>query len=195
MKRKILPTRILLTELPPEGREFYFDREGGELDAALKDLIGENPYQIEVFIQPMGNVFQLKGHIQTALDLLCSRCGIDIQHKVNQKVSEILVIQNKPLGRGDSTSRVNHTSDLGDQEQEATLLDSPQFDLGEFFHEIIALAEPIQPLGGPDCATSCENLEKAYEKGWLARPGSSLEDEDFSKHRPFSGLKGLKLNS
>jgi uncharacterized metal-binding protein YceD (DUF177 family) len=193
MKRRLLPQRINLLELPSEGRDFCFDREGGELNVALLDLIGANPYRIEFNIQPMGNIFLLKGRVETELDLLCSRCGIDFKQKINESVSEILMIEESPMGRGDTTSRVNHTSDLSDQTQEATLLSGPQFDVGEFFHEIIGLAEPIQPLGGKDCETSCENLQEAYNRGWLSRPDAASEIEP-GKHRPFSGLKGLKLN-
>lgn len=196
MKRRILPVRIVLSELPPEGRDFVYDREGGELNKALMDLIGLNPYRISFHVKPMGNVYLMEGTVDTELDLLCSRCGVDFKQKIQERLSEILVVQDSPLGRGDSTSRVNHTSDLNESQKEATTLDSPHFDVGEFFHEIIALAEPIQPLGGSDCDKSCENLEMAYAQGWLTRPGTQPEeDENFDKNKPFAGLKGLKLNS
>lgn len=196
MKRRILPTKIVLSELPPEGRDFIYNREGGELNKALMDLIGSNPYEIHFRLKPMGNVYLMDGKVGTQLDLLCSRCGVDFKQEIQEKLSEILVVQEQPMARGDSTTRVNHTSDLHENQQEATLLDSPHFDVGEFFHEIIALAEPIQPLGGSNCDVSCENLEKAYEKGWLARPGQAeTEDEDFAKNNPFAGLKDLKLDS
>lgn len=195
MKRRILPIRIVLSELPPEGRDFVYDREGGELNKALMDLIGGNPYRISFQVRPMGNVYLLEGTVETQLDLLCSRCGVDFKQNINERLSEILVVQDTTLGRGDSTSRVNHTSDLSESQKEATTLDTPQFDVGEFFHEIIALAEPIQPLGGSNCDKSCENLENAYTEGWLTRPGAQEDDADFDKNKPFAGLKGLKLNS
>ncbi len=193
MKRRILPTRIVLPELPDEGREFLFDREGEELNKALKDLVGENPYKIEFKIQPLGNIFQLRGRLEAQMDLQCSRCGTDFKFQVDQPVNELLVLQASPLARGDTTSRVNHTSDLAEQEQEATHLESPVFDVGEFFHEIIALAEPIRPLGGSACEAFCEDLLEKYNQSTM--PQEKAEEVAApGKHKPFLGLKDLKIN-
>lgn len=192
--KRLMPTEITLTDLPEEGRDFSFDRSSGELDSTLADLLGDNPYRVQCFIKPEGNVFFLTGSYEAEIETLCSRCGIEIKPKIAGQLSEILVIEESPLGRKDSLAKVNHTSDLESRGPEATLLDSAHFSIGDFFHEQMALAIPVQPVGTPDCYTSCENLEDAYRKGWLARPGAApVEDKDFDKHKPFKGLENFKL--
>ena len=64
--------------------------------------------------------------------------------------------------------------------------------MGEFIHEIIAINEPLRPLGSPDCEIACENYNKAIEKGWLQVQDDADSQE---KQSPFSVLKGMKLNS
>ncbi|MCB0411392.1 MAG: DUF177 domain-containing protein [Bdellovibrionales bacterium] len=194
------PTTIALNELPPEGRHFVFSQESGELNTVLSDVVGNNPYHIEFTVRPTGNIFILEGTAVATSEVLCARCGEDLKHNLEEKVSEVLIIES-PLGRKDSTAKVNHASDRHEDGYESIILDSSQWEIGPYFREVLALAVPFKPVKGPECYKDCKNLERAYAAGWLVRPGvieaSELEEAPAGTHKPFSELESLrkKLNS
>ena len=183
------PTVIYLSELPPEGRRFTYTEQSGELTSALKELIGKNPYRVEIEIKPMGNVFSAVGTVTSGLDELCSLCALEFIQPVKENFNEILVIQNRPTEG--HQARVNHSSELNLDGPECTELTDDQFIIGDFIHELVALSRPIKPLGKSNCDQSCENYQDAVRKGWL----TPQNDKDFKPESPFSQLAKIKLNS
>jgi uncharacterized metal-binding protein YceD (DUF177 family) len=190
MKARLTPTEIALRELPAEGREFIFTRDSGELNETLKDLIGTNPYSVRLKITPMGNTFDLQGRLQASLDLQCSLCVLDFKHPVNVPLRELILIE-KALGKGDQMSRNNHAHEWESGGPNYIILESDIFDLAEYIHEQIALAEPIRPLGTPQCDEVCENLKDRVERPWLTYGQS----DEKGTVRPFEVLEKLKLKS
>ncbi len=188
MKARLNPLFISLKELPPEGREFIYTRESGELNDALKDLIGKNPYQVEFQITPMGNAYGLQGSLNAESDLECSLCAIDFKHKFKEKLNELLV-QEKPLLKGDQLGKANHAHEWVDNGPDCIMIESDSFDVAEYIHEVIALAEPIRPLGKPNCDISCENLTEDARK--LLSDGSTIN----IRVSPFKVLEKIKLKS
>ncbi len=182
------PTVIYLSELPKEGRKYLYTNQTGELQPFLQDLIGKNPYEVELEVKPMGNVFSATGKITTGLDELCSLCALEYVQRISQSFQEILIIQKPVKGH---QARVNHASELNLEGPECTELESDQFLVGDFIRELVALAKPIKPLGKPNCDETCENYQEAVRKGWLTPPN----DKDFKSENPFSKLAKLKLNS
>ncbi|MGE0764225.1 MAG: YceD family protein [Bdellovibrionales bacterium] len=183
------PTVIYLNELPQEGRRFVYTEQTGELTPTLKDLIGKNPYRVEIEVKPMGNVFSAEGSIQTGLDELCSLCAIEFIQPVKEKFNEILVIQTSP--HEGHQARVNHSSELNLDGPECTELESDSFSVGDYIHELVALSRPIKPLGKSNCDNSCENYQEAVRKGWL----TPENNKGFKPENPFSKLAKVKLNS
>jgi hypothetical protein len=57
---------------------------------------------------------------------------------------------------------------------------------------MIALAEPMRPLGKPDCETACENLTEPMRR-YLAQ--NAGEGEKGVKSSPFQVLEKIKLKS
>ena len=187
------PLEVCLGEIPEKGRNFSYTDQHSEMRAALKDVVNENPFKIQVLIRPCGNLFEMTGQVETGLDLQCYRCAVDFTHPVREKIHELLVIeQERP--RGSQSARVNHSSELNLGAPSVTSLASDILKLGDFFHEIIALAEPIQPKAKENCGEDCKNLAEAYCKGWLSRPGQDLLLEE-SSHSPFHVLKDLKFKT
>lgn len=186
----INPTVIRLKDLPQEGRRFVYTNESGELTSFIADLIGKNPYRVELEVRPMGNVYMAEGRIQTGLDEICSLCALEFVYAVNEKFKEILVINDSQSSR-DHQARVNHSSELTLDGPECTELESDMFLVGDFIHELIAIAAPMRPLGKPDCDTSCENYKEAVRAGWFGN-----QDETGTEPKnPFAVLKDLKLRS
>lgn len=190
MKARLTPTEIALRELPIEGREFNFTRESGELNSALEDLIGSNPYSVHLKITPMGNTFDLRGRLATTLDLQCSLCAFDFKLPVDVPLHELILIE-KALSKGDQMSRNNHAHEWESNGPDYIVLETDSFNLAEYVHEQIGLAEPIRPLGKPDCDEDCENLKDRVQRPWLTY-GSDGEKGTAS---PFQVLEKLKLKS
>jgi uncharacterized metal-binding protein YceD (DUF177 family) len=192
MKAQITPTKISLKDLPFEGRDFDYSRETGELDAALKDLVGQNPYSVKIHITPMGNAFDLKGHIQTKMDLQCAKCGGDFKFTVDQKVNEVLV-QQAPLAKGDFHTKANHAHEWTGEGPDYMILESDTFNVAEYVHEAVALAEPLQPIGRPDCDPNCESIQNEIKRSWLTF-GENAQGGAI-KANPFQVLEKIKLKS
>lgn len=192
MKTRQTNTFIGLKELPPEGETFLYTHESGELNETLKELIGKNPYRVEFHITPMGNTFDLKGTISTSMNLQCSLCALDFNFPVEQILHEVLIV-NKPLSKGDQLTKANHAHEWESQGPDYILLETEGFNVGEYIHEMIALAEPIKPLGKPDCDQNCENLKDQVQRSWL----TIGEDKGFADERskPFRILEKFKLKS
>jgi uncharacterized protein len=193
MRPRLTPTEIVLKDLPPEGRDFRFTRESGELNSKLEDLVGSNPYEVTFKILPMGNVYVVRGDIRTAMDLQCSLCGGDFKFKVNQPINELIVPQ-KPLGKGDSQVRSNHAHELAEGGPDYILLEGEVFDAGEYIHEAVALAEPIRPVGKPDCDPLCgDEAKPVVERPWLSYGNKSEKPGEGIRANPFQVLEKMKL--
>ena len=136
------------------------------LTQKLKSLIGENNYRIEAHIRSVGHSFYIiTGTIQTWLNLLCARCAYEFKEPINKQFEEKIILQKK-LTRIDKPVRSNHFSELISTE-EFTVTDNALFDIGDFLHELIAIEEPLRPLGTKTCDDNhffCEHLEKMKQK-------------------------------
>jgi uncharacterized metal-binding protein YceD (DUF177 family) len=191
MKPRLNPIEISLKDLPAEGRAFTYTRESGELSGFLEDLIDKNPYEVSFQIMPVGNAFTLQGQLTTGLNLACSLCAIDFKFPVKQKLNELLVVQ-RPMAKGEHQGKANHAHEWDDSGPDYILLDSGVFNVAEYIHEVIGLAEPMRPLGKPDCDIACENLPENVKK--LLDPELARE-QDPIKTNPFRVLEKIKLKS
>lgn len=192
MKKRLNPTEILLRELPPEGRLYKYDQESAELTAVLEDLVGKNPYTVALNIRPIGNAYDVQGEVKTGLSLQCSLCAIDFAFPVNQQFHDVLVVNN-PLDKGDQVAKTNHSSEWDWSQPGGIYLESAVFNVKEYIHEMIALAEPIRPIGKPDCDEgNCENLRERPQRDWLS---VDANDSKSVHNHPFSVLEKLKLKS
>lgn len=183
---------IKLNELPTNGEHYVFTSEDTHDSFApyFKDLIGDQKFHIEVDIKPVGNAYQLMGKIKTKMPLICALCATDIQHSVNVNLNEIILIDST-MAKNDHEARANHSSELSTDGPEAIMLENEAFDVAEYLHEMIALAEPIRPLGSPDCEVACPERDNAVQREWLTIGNNSDKLENTN---PFGSLKDLKIN-
>ena len=136
-------------------------------------------------IRPMGNAFEIRGQFWADMALVCSRCALDFKQKVSEKFHEILVIENE-LPRNGKLAKPNHTTELLNEGPFFSEVRSNTFDISEFLHEIIALAEPLSPTGKPNCDDSCEFYQQAIKEGWLS------PEAEPTANQPFKVLDQLK---
>ncbi|MBO9668216.1 MAG: DUF177 domain-containing protein, partial [Bdellovibrio sp.] len=157
----------------------------------LADLVGKNPYETEFFIRPLNSKdFELTGKIATKVPEQCSRCGTDIAFPIDEKFKEILIPkQDQP--RGGKYAKVNHVSDLPEGGPDFCEYEGQHFDMGEYLHEVVALAIPYNPVcpktDNPEC-TIYTNPEP--EQGVIYNEEMPTEKPE----SPFAALKNLKLN-
>jgi len=183
--------KIKLSEIPEEGETWSLNQNTAELNEALKDLIGPCSYQIQMSIRPLSAsaTYDLAGSIKTELPEQCSRCGLDFKMPIQTKFHHLLMpVMDIP--RDAQYSKTNHFSDLHESDLETAEYLNGIFDAGEFFHELVALAEPLNPAPPVDEAGKCGICH------------ISVKDHNFgydenvkTKNKPFASLKGIKFDS
>lgn len=178
------PTIVNLKDLAVEGESFYFSRQSGELNSALRDLIQDHDHHVEITLRPMGNAFEITGCIKAEMDLSCSHCGRDMLENINDQFSELIVVLEERPRAGHSGHTGGHLHEEGPF---CNYLSHHSFDLAEFTHEHIAAAEPYAPrCQRPDC-------DQHYQ---MAQGMKTQEDPPASEshhHSPFSVLKNLTV--
>lgn len=183
--------KINLNEISEDGRSYTWNRSTGELNRILADLIGDVDYEANFFIKPLNSRdFEMKGTVKTKLPEQCSRCGIDFQFPINAKFHEFLIPkQDQP--RGSRYTRVNHISDLPADGPEVSEYEAFTFDMGEYLHEVVAIAAPFNAAGPEDEKGDC-SICGIPVRGRTFSYDEKMPEEN-SKN-PFAALKNIKIN-
>ncbi|MBC7371797.1 MAG: DUF177 domain-containing protein [Bdellovibrionaceae bacterium] len=183
--------KINLSEIPEEGRSYTCNRKTAELNLPLKDLIGDAEFEAEFFIRPLNpKDFEVRGVMKTTMPEDCSRCGIDFELKIATKFQEILI----PRHEDDRTghyAKVNHISEAEVTGPSVTEYEDSAFDMGEYLHEVVAIAAPFNPVGPENEKGDCSVC------GIRVRGRSFGYDEQVPVEKPaspFAALKNIKLN-
>lgn len=182
---------IRLSELPPEGRSYNWDRKSGELNLALEDLIQKQDFKVDFEIKPINSRdFMMTGLIQTQAPENCSLCGLDFNLPVKIKIHEIL-IPFQPQERTSQYSKVNHVSDAPEYGPQSVEYEENEcFNMANYVHEAIGITLPLNPKPAAD------------EKGDCIMCGVNFETHNFGfdepmevqqPESPFAVLKNLKL--
>jgi uncharacterized metal-binding protein YceD (DUF177 family) len=170
---------IDLKSIDENGKDYNFDELSDETRGAFSDLLGETPFQIELFIRPMGNTYQVQGQVKSQYHDVCSQCGYDIDLPLKNTINEIIVIEKqRPRNTQVSQSKQNFDS----QAPSVTYINDSQFDLTEFLHEMVATGLDIYPRC-PDTQL-CESRR-------FTEP--IIEPEERKGHPGFAALKNLKV--
>lgn len=162
--------KINLAEIPEEGRDFHYDRETGELNEILEDLVHREKYSIDFTIRPMGNAYELRGKLQTRLPDVCSKCGDEMSSPIDHKFHEILLEEQEDYRKSHSVHG-NQSVDFLAQTPSVSHYQGNIFEAGEFLHEEVALAGPLYPVCGMQkCVREAEidNLQKQLEENFKA---------------------------
>ncbi len=178
--------RINLNEIPAEGMSYEFTRKTGELNDILADLLGKNAYDVNLFIKPMGNAFEMNGHLSSHKDAVCSKCGSDIALALTQDVKEILIEEPKEY-RKDQAVRGNGAVDFLRDGPSVVHYRGSYFNVDDYVHEAFALAEPFYPECGDK---GCQNLDEIKAK--IRELEESAVHEKSVGHPAFSVLEKLK---
>jgi uncharacterized protein len=185
--------KIRLNEIPQDGRRYDFDRQTGELNADLQDLIGDRDYQVEFEIKPIGNAYEMRGSLKTTLPEVCSTCGYDFELPIEKRINEILFEELEDTRKAQSVHG-NQSVDFGGQGPAMVPVKGDVFDPGAYTHEVVALAEPFYPICGVD--GNCEHRDEVEEiKRKLEADFALAEAEKPVGHPGFAALKELNLKN
>lgn len=188
--------KIKLNEIPENGRDYKITQKTAELNDDLKDLIQNNPYELELNIRPLNmKDFEVKGKMITTTQEICSLCGETFQFKVNSNIHEILI----PIPEADKVqekqTRSNHFSELTESGPSVTEYTADVFELGQLAHETIALAIPYSPRPEANDDGSCKVcLKMNVKETFVYDEEISIFEKAKEENNPFSILKGLKPN-
>ncbi len=148
------PLAALLAEPAGSRRDYAF--EGIALDVG-DELALARPVAGHVRVSRTNRGVFVRGSIDTALALECSRCLRPIELPVELNLSEevlptIDIATGKPL-------------DPASEPEIARLTDHHELQLEPIIREAIQLAEPIAPLCRPDCPGLCSVCGETLETG------------------------------
>jgi uncharacterized metal-binding protein YceD (DUF177 family) len=165
---------IRLNDIPDAGENFHWDTKHRDLKNELIDVIGQEEYDVQLYIKPQDGFYLMSGSIKTTAPELCSKCGTDIKIPLSIKVNEILIPETQ-LDRKDHQAQSAY--DYAGTGPEMTEVRNDQLDGGQFVHQAIILALPMIPK----CPESCQPLVEL-----------SAESPEILKNNPFTVLKSLK---
>ncbi len=184
--------KIRLNEIPQDGRAYTFDRKSGELNSILQDLVETRPYDVNFFIKPIGNAYEVRGKIDAQVHEVCSRCGYDFDLPISRQVNEILFEEQEDHRKSHSVHG-NQSVDFLGKGPSMTAVKGDIFDAGEYVHEQIALEEPFYPMCGGN--GKCLHEDEVREIQRRLENEMNEAEEKTPGHPAFDVLKGLNLSS
>ncbi len=188
--KKELGLKIRLTDIPDHGKSFHYSEKDAEAVRCLQYLLDRNPFQVQVELRPLNSSnYELKGSLQAKSLQQCSRCAEDFDYELKQNIHEILLPEME-VGRTERYAKTSTPSDTEGADFSSLSYDAGEmtFDLGEYLHEIVALAIPTNPA--PKVVKNqCSICPKKVV------PGAFDYDEttEDQKESPFDVLKNLKM--
>lgn len=176
--------KIRLNEIPVEGRSYLFDRESGELNSSLSDLVGTGAYEVSLLIRPISNAYEMKGKVQAVLKETCSKCGWEFDLPVERRVHEIL-FEEQDDHRKSHSVHGNQSVDYFSDGPTMTPIHGDVFEPGKFVHEVIALEEPFYPVCGNG---ECERIDEVREMQRKLELELQMADQKATGHPAFAAL-------
>lgn len=147
--------QINLTEIPDEGRDWTLNRQTGELNEVLRDLIQDSNYLAQFSIRPLAaGTYELVGTVKSTVPEACSRCGLDFKWPVEERFREMLIPEIIPE-RNEHFAKANHISDHNNAGPSVAEYQGHHFQMGDYLHEIIGLALPTVPAPPVDADGKC----------------------------------------
>jgi uncharacterized protein len=185
MHRSVLPYRVSLREIPPDGLDLELDLsgpfvrqalQGTEADAASARLAAT------VRLQRVVHDVFVRGRVAGRVTLPCSRCAKEAELPLDASFELTFVPPDKD-GRADDAEEVELTAD----ELDVASYDGEAVELEDTLREQILLAFPIAPLCREACKGLCSRCGQDLNEGACACPPEPPADDRWA------ALKNVKL--
>ncbi len=145
------PMKIKVPNIPEEGQELHFSREGKKFLELIPDKekaeFSLDAATVTCFVRKNRNSVSLKAEVQTGIGLQCSRCLEAVTHPVRAAFAYTLV----PEGTG----AADEDSSVKDEDLNVGHYREETIDLDVLVLEQIVLQIPIKPLCRADCKGLC----------------------------------------
>jgi uncharacterized protein len=142
--------KVRVDELPDVGRVIHFHKAEAWLASLTendRELTLARPVEVDLELIPEADSIKLKGHLQGALRLVCSRClqkfVLDLDETIDLTLLRYLSVD------------APHEIDLRPEDLDTEFFDGVTIDVDLIVAEQIFLALPQKPLCKTDCAGIC----------------------------------------
>lgn len=217
--------RVHIHEIKDQPTELHFDEsetwvretvtandESAESPESLRPRKTQplaRPISVSLNLRKVDEVVVLKGHLDTSVQLVCSRCAKPFSQALTPSFSSLFCKdpvlagvgylgedQNKPEGVNHGYARHHRDGtgkrDIGDSETteadlDITYLADDYIELGDVLSEQIQLQIPFQPLCSETCQGVCATCGTDLNVGKCAC-------SRIRRDNPFSVLKDIKLS-
>ncbi|MBE0447906.1 MAG: DUF177 domain-containing protein [Actinobacteria bacterium] len=134
MNRVILDVKDILGEVGLEER-YSFKQDFAPIKTETTKIEFVEPVTIDIKVENTGAGVRVKGHIKSALNLVCSRCLNEFSFSVDWEVDEVFSTERLPS-------------------EEVYAMENSVIDLGPPSEEAFVLAIPMKPL----CKEACQGI-------------------------------------
>ena len=174
--------KVRVGEIPDLGRVIHFHKTDDWLATVTEDareITLARPIEVDLELIPEADSIKLRGHLQGALQVACSRCLQDFILDLDEVIDFTLL---RPI-----SADAPYEIDLRPEELDTEFFDGETIDVDFIVAEQIFLALPQKPLCKLDCAGICSGCGAD-----LNREGCRCEKTDAVS--VFDALRSIKID-
>ena len=172
-----------MDELPDLGRVIHFHKTDTWLASMTEDareITLARPIEVDLEVIPEADRIKLRGHLQGALQVACSRCLQDFVLDLDEAIDFTLL---RPL----SVDAPNEI-DLRPEDLDTEFFDGVTIDVDLIVAEQIFLALPQKPLCRPECGGLCSGCGAELNR-------EACRCEKIDKVSAFDALRAVKIDT
>ncbi|MFN2353051.1 MAG: DUF177 domain-containing protein [Desulfopila sp.] len=169
--------KIAFGDIPLRGLQRIIKDDGWSAGSGLVFVHGPEA-DIVLSLLDDGAAVALDGRLQAIVDALCSRCGCELAHSVDEEFRYTFRC-------GQDRARYHEDLQCSDEDIETVYLDTPEIDTDEILLEQLILSMPEKLLCKKQCKGVCHKCGAQLNN----EPCSCAEDYSDS---PFAVLQKLK---
>jgi uncharacterized protein len=169
-------------EIPDTGRVIHLDKTDAWLASiteATREIALARPLKVDLELIPEADSIKLRGRLQGAIRIACSRCLQDFVLELDETISLTLL---RPL-----SVDAPHEIDLRPEDLDTEFFDGVTIDIDFIVAEQIFLALPQKPLCQPDCQGLCSGCGADLER-------EACQCEKVDKVSVFDALRSIKID-
>ncbi|UCG20755.1 MAG: DUF177 domain-containing protein [Deltaproteobacteria bacterium] len=174
--------KVRVDELPDTGRVIHFHKTDAWLASMTEDtreITLARPVEVDLELVPEADSIKLRGRLQGAVQIACSRCLQDFVLDLDETIDFTLL---RPL-----SVDAPHEIDLRPEDLDTEFFDGVTIDVDFIVAEQIFLALPQKPLCQPNCVGLCSGCGAELKR-------ESCRCEKIDKVSVFDALQFMKID-
>lgn len=174
--------KVRVDELPDTGRVIHFHKNDEWLASITEDareIALTMPLKVDLELVPQADSIKLRGRLQGAVRIACSRCLQDFVLELDETIDFTLL---RPL-----SVDAPHEIDLRPEDLDTEFFDGVTIDVDFIVAEQIFLALPQKPLCQPDCEGLCSGCGAELKR-------EACRCEKIDNVSVFDALRSMKID-